>query len=173
MRPRGPAELLEDRRRRALKLLDKHLSLNEVARRIGCAASSVLRWRNARQKGGPQALKVRFSPGRPPKLDARRRRRLLQLLLRGPVASGYSTELWTTKRIAAVIRREFAVSYHPDHVGRLMHQLGWSHQKPERRARERDEQKIARWKRHEWPRVKKTPGGWVPTSSLPTNRASS
>lgn len=173
MRPRGPAELLEDRRHRALKLLDKSLSLNEVARRIGCAASSVLRWRNARKKGGPQALKVRFSPGRPAKLKTRQQQRLLQLLLRGALASGYRTDLWTTRRIAAVIHKEFEVRYHPDHVGRLMHRLGWSHQKPERRARERDEEKIERWKKKEWPRVKKTPRGWVPTSSLPTNRASS
>jgi transposase len=173
MRPRGPAELLEDRRRRALKLLGQRLSLNEVARRIGCAASSVLRWRDAWEKGGPQGLKVRFSPGRPPKLNARQRQRLVKLLLQGALAHGYRTDLWTTARIAEVIRKNFGVRYHPDHIGRLMHQLGWSHQKPERRARERDEAKIERWKRKEWPRVKKTPRGWAPTSSSPTNRASS
>ena len=173
MRPRGSADVLEDRRRRALKLLDKRLSLNEVARRIGCAASSVLRWRNSRAKGGSSALKVRFSPGRPPKLDARKQRRLLQLLLRGAMAHGYRTELWTTARIAEVIWKHFSVRYHRDHVGRLMHQGGWSHQKPERRARERDEAKIEQWKRRDWPRVKKTPRGWVPTSSSPTKRASS
>jgi hypothetical protein len=42
MRPKGSAELLADRRRRALKLLRERLSLNEVARRIKCAASSVM-----------------------------------------------------------------------------------------------------------------------------------
>lgn len=173
MRPRGPAELLEDRRRRALRLLDKHLSLNEVGRRIGCAASSVLRWRDARKKGGAQALKVRFSPGRPAKLKPRQQQRLLQLLLRGALTYGYRTDLWTTKRIAEVIHREFEVRYHRDHVGRLMHQLGWSHQKPERRARERDEEKIEYWKKKEWARVKKTPRGWVPTSSSSMKQASS
>ncbi len=173
MRPRGPAALLEDRRRRALNLLDQRFSLHEVARRIGCAASSVLRWRNARKKGGPQALQVRFSPGRPPKLSRPQKRRLLQLLLRGALAHGYRTDLWTTARIAEVIRRSFGVRYHPDHIGRLMHQLDWSYQKPERRARERDEAKIERWKRKRWPQVKKTPRGWRPTPSSSTSRASS
>jgi transposase len=147
--------------------------LNEVARRIGCAASSVMRWRDAWKKGGRQALKVRFSPGRPPKLGVRQRQELVQLLLRGALAYGFRTELWTTKRIAAVIYREFEVRYHPDHVGRLMHQLRWSHQKPERRARERDEKKIRRWKKEVWPRVIKPPRGWVPISSSSTKGASS
>lgn len=167
-RPCGSADLLEDRRRRALALLDQGFSLNEVGRQIGCNPSSVMRWRNAQQQGGADALQVRFSPGRPPKLDAKQRARLLKLLLKGPLAHGYRTNLWTTARIAALIQQQFSVSYHRDHIGRLMASLGWSHQKPERRASERDEEAIKRWKRKEWPRIKKTPAGWAPTSSLPT-----
>jgi transposase len=89
------------------------------------------------------------------------------------MACGYPTQLWTTARIAEVIKKRFRVVYDRDHVGRLMHRLGWSHQKPQKRALERDEEKIRRFLREEWPRVKKTPVGWVPTSSLLTNRASS
>jgi transposase len=85
------------------------------------------------------------------------------VLLKGAVARGYRTELWTTARIAEVIRKDFKIAYHRDHVGRLMHSMGWSHQKPERRARERDEVAIERWRKREWPRVKKTPRGWAPT----------
>jgi transposase len=162
-RPRGSADLLEDRRRRALTLLDSGLSLNEVGRRIGCAAVSVMRWRDARRHGGERALKVRYSPGRPPKLEPSQRRRLVVLLLRGALAYGYRTNLWTTARIAEVIQREFGVQYHRDHVGRLMHGLQWSPQKPERRALERDEAAIARWKQKDWPQVKKKLRGWVPT----------
>lgn len=173
MRPSGSAKVLEERRRRALRLLDKGLSLNEVARRVGCAASSVMRWRNVRKKGGVKALKVRFSPGRPPKLDAWEQRHLVKLLLQGAMAHDYHTELWTAPRIVELIEEHFGVLHHPDHVGRLMHRLGWSYQKPQRRARERDEKAIARWKRKEWARVKKTPDGWAPTSSSSTNRASS
>jgi transposase len=162
-RPKGSADLLEDRRRRALALLDAGYSLNEVGRRIGCAAVSVMRWRDSRRRNGDGALEVRFSPGRPWKLGERDRKRLARLLLKGPIAQGYRTNLWTTARIAELIRREFGVEYHRDHIGRLMHSLGWSVQKPERRALERDEEEIARWKQKEWPRIKKTPRGWAPT----------
>jgi transposase len=173
MRPKGGAAVLEARRRRALELVKKGMSLNEVARRLGCAPSSVMRWRDAVEREGPQGLKVRTSPGRPPKLSAPERLKLQEVLLAGPLASGYPTDLWTTARVASVIRKRFGVRYHPDHVGRLLHQMGWSAQKPERRALERDEVAIERWKKRDWPRVKKTPRGWAPTSSSLTSRDSS
>lgn len=157
MRPKGSAAVLETRRRRALAWLRRGWSLHEVARRIACAPSSVLRWRNAWQRGGMRALRVRASPGRPPRLTPRQRERLVRLLAAGATAHGYATELWTTARIAALIGEKFGVHYHRDHVGRLLHQLGWSHQKPERRAVERDEAAIARWVRVRWPQVKKRP----------------
>jgi transposase len=172
-RPRGSADLLEDRRKRALTLLRFGLSLNEVGRRIRSSASSVMRWRDAWRRGGAKALKVRFSPGRPWKLCKGQRQRLIALLLKGAIAYGYRTNLWTTARIAEVIERKFGVRYHRDHVGRLMHSLKWSPQKPKRRALERKEAKIERWKKKEWPRVKKTLRGWAPISYSPTNRASS
>lgn len=173
MRPKGSSQVLEDRRLRATKLLKLGISLNEVARRIGCAPSSVMRWRDRLKEGGRKALKVRTSPGRPTRLTPQERARLVDLLLKGPAVFGYSTDLWTTPRISDVIRRTFGVTYHPDHVGRLMHQIGWSPQKPERQAKERDETRIRRWVTKEWPRVKKTPRGWAPTSSSSTNRGSS
>lgn len=171
-RPRGSAQELERRRHRALKLLDEGRSLHEVAERVGCHASSVMRWRNARRQGGKRALKVRKASGRPPKLSEEQRAELLEFLLEGARAHGYRTELWTTQRIAEVIQAKFRVSYHRDHVGRLMRSLGWSCQKPERRAVERDEEAVERWKREVWPEVKKTPKGWGPTSSSPTKAAS-
>ena len=173
MRPRGSADLLEDRRRRALALVDEGLSLNEVGRRIGCSASSVKRWRDARQRGGQKALKVRFSPGRPPKLSRTQGRQLVAVLLEGAMASGYSTQLWTTARVAEVIWKKFRVRYHRDHVGRLLHSLGWSHQKPQRKALERNQAEIRHFLRRDWPAVKKTPSGWVPTSSSSMSRDSS
>ncbi len=173
MRPRGSAQVLEARRYWAMKLLDEGRSLHEVGRLIGCAPVSVMRWRDARDEGGMAALQVRFSPGRPAKLDKRQRQRLVKLLLRGAMAHGYRTEIWTTARITRLIWKTFRVRYHRDHVGRLLHGLGFSYQKPERRALERNEDQIKRWKREEWPRIKKKPRGWVPTSSSPTSRASS
>ncbi len=172
-RLKGSAEVLEDRRRRALAFLDEGRSLHEVGRLMRCAPSSVMRWRDTRRRGGTRALKVRASPGRPARLSPGDRRRLIRLLLKGPIAHGWGTDLWTTSRIAEIIVREFGVHYHRDHIGRLLHGLGWSHQKPERRAIERDEVAIERWKRREWPRIKKKLRGWVPTSSSSTSRDSS
>jgi transposase len=172
MRPKGSPATLEDRRRRAMLLLKENLSLNEVARWVGCNASSVMRWRDALALGGEEALKPKPVPGRPPKLNAKQKDRLVRYLLKGPIAHGYRTDLWTTQRIAELIKAKFGVRYHRDHIGRLMRELGWTHQKPERRAIERDEEAIERWKRRDWPRIKKTLRGWVPISSLSTNRGS-
>ncbi len=171
-RPKGSADLLSDRRRRALALLKSGLSLNQVASRIKCVASSVMRWRDAWRHRGTDALKVGASPGRPPKLKVAQQRCLLRVLLKGPLAHGYNPNLWTTARLAAVMAREFGVSYHRDHVGRLMHGLHWSHQKPPQRAVERNEEAIARWQQKDWPRVKNTLRGWVPISSSRTKPGS-
>jgi len=81
------------------------------------------------------------------------------------MANGYRTELWTTARIAELIEKKFGVRYHRDHIGRLMASLGWTYQKPARRALQRDERKIEQWKKEDWPRIKKGLRGWVPTSS--------
>jgi transposase len=173
MRPHGSPKVLEERRRRAVALLKQNLSLHEIARRIGCHPSSVLRWRNALNSSGADALKAKPAPGRPPKLTAKQKARLVKLLAQGAMAHGYRTDLWTTQRIATLIQRRLGVRYHRNHVGKLLHQLGWSHQKPERRAVERDETAIAEWKRTVWPAVKITPQGWRPTSSSSTNPGSS
>jgi transposase len=173
MRPQGSPKLLEERRRSVTTFLKQKLSLHEIARRIGCHASSVMRWRNAFQSGGQKALKAKPAPGRPPRLTSKQKKHLVRLLIQGAMAHGYRTELWTTQRIADLIERHLGVRYHRNHVGKLLHRIGWSHQKPERRAVERDEAAIAEWKRSVWPRVKKTPQGWKPISSLSTNRASS
>ena len=173
MRPKGSPELLEERRRSVIAFLKQKLSLHEIARRVGCHASSVMRWRNALQSGGQKALKAKPAPGRPPRLTSKQKKQLVRLLIQGAMAHGYRTELWTTQRIADLIEHQLGVRYHRNHVGKLLHQIGWSHQKPQRRAVERDDAAIEEWKRSVWPRVKKTPQGWQPISSLSTNRVSS
>ena len=95
------------------------------------------------------------APGRPTKLDAAARRKLDRLLRKGAKAAGYPTDLWTCPRMRNLIRREFGVRYHVDHIGRLLRCLGWTPQRPERRARERDEEAIRRWVKVDWPRIKK------------------
>lgn len=147
---------MERRRRRAIDLLKAGTSITDVARRLGCSHSSVILWRDAVRRRGPDALQAKPAAGRPPKLSAPQRARLPRLLLQGASAWGFETDLWTTRRIATVIQREFRVRLHRAHVGRLLTTLGWSCQKPERRALERDEAAIARWTRYRWTAIKKT-----------------
>jgi len=106
-----------------------------------------MRWRNALQSGGRKALKAKPAPGRPPRLTLKQKKQLVHLLIQGAMAHGYRTELWTTQRIADLIERRLGVRYYCNHVGKLLYQIGWSHQKLERRAVERDEAVIAQWKR--------------------------
>jgi transposase len=90
----------------------------------------------------------------------------------GPAAHGFPTEVWTLPRVATVIERLTGVIHHPGHVWRVLRALGWSLQRPGRRARERDEAAIAQWKRQRWPQLKKTPRGSAPGSSSRTKAAS-
>jgi transposase len=165
MRPTGSPSELERRRVWALELLGEGLLPSEVAKRIGVDRRSVRRWKAAARVDGELGVKAHPASGRPPKLSAKDKRRLEGLLLKGPLAAGFGTDLWTCPRVAELIEQRFAVQYHVDHIGRLLHDLGWSPQKPARRALERDEEQIRRWVHEDWPRVKKTPGGAAPRSS--------
>ncbi len=91
------------------------------------------------------------------------KRTLVSLLLKGALRAGYTTDLWTLGRVAALIDQQFGVRYHPSHVWKVLTALGWSCQKPERRAVERDEVAIARWKREAWPWIKKRRPTWRPS----------
>lgn len=157
MRPHGSPAELEARRRRAVALLEQGLGVREVARRIGCSPTSVSRWQAAVRARGPDALRPKPAPGRPRRLTARQRARLLKLLLKGATAQGFSADLWTLPRVAELIARTFGVRYHPAHVWKILRGEGWSCQKPERRARERDEAAIQRWRTERWPHIKKRP----------------
>ena len=99
-----------------MALLDEGKGVREVARMVGVAAGSVTRWQQARRRKGRQALQAKPHPGRPRKLSLRDRRRLVKLLLQGPRAHGYTTELWTLRRVGQVIEKHFGVHYHPGHV---------------------------------------------------------
>ena len=155
-RPHGSPEQLEQRRLRAWKLLREGFTPVEVARKLGINRRSVRRWR---AMGEQKQLAARPASGRPPKLTEEQREALAGLLVDGALACGYATELWTCPRVAEVVRRRFKVRYHPAHVGRLLRGLGFTPQKPERQARERDEATIQGWVREVWPRVKRTPRG--------------
>jgi transposase len=157
MRPHGTPGELEARRLRAAELLAKGMKPADVARAVGSSRSSVTRWKEVIGRDGVKGLKAKPAPGRPPSLSKSQKRKLEKVLLRGPRASGYRTDLWTCPRVADVIERRFGVRYNPNYVWYILRSLGWTCQKPERLARERDEKAIERWRRKDWPRIKKSP----------------
>lgn len=136
------------------RLLPEGSDVGEVAEIVGASLSSVKGWRRAVEKGGLEALIAKPHPGRKPRLNAKQKQQLLKILLAGPLKAGYHNDLWTCRRMAEVIAKNFGVLYHPDHVWKILHSLGWTCQKPEQRARERDEAAIQRWRTKEWPRKK-------------------
>jgi transposase len=145
---------LQTRRLRAIGLLEQGFSQAEVARRVGVHRQSVSRWAASVQRHGLAVLQHQRA-GRKPRLDGGALQQVEVGLRQGPQALGYSTPLWTAARVAELIRRQSGVRYHPDHVYRILRQLGWSCQRPVGRALERDESAIRRWKRHRWPAIKK------------------
>ena len=159
MRPFGDPKTLEKRRLKAVNLLKKGLLPGEIARRLGVDRRSVHRWILAYRNHGVDGLAPVPAPGRPTKLKPKDRQELARMLLEGATAFGYPTDLWTSSRITNLIRRHFRVRYHAHHISRLLRSLGFSPQKPQRRARKRDEAAIRGWVQTEGPRVKKTPGG--------------
>ncbi len=148
---------LERRRFQGLRLLERGLSQSEVARRLGVGHASVNRWAQALTQQGPEGLKKAGRAGRKPRLSAEDLKRLEQGLLRGPEALGYEAPLWTLRRVGHMIEQEFGVRYHQGHIWKILRQLRWSCQRPVGRARERNEKAIRRWKRVEWPGIKKKP----------------
>jgi transposase len=157
MRPFGSPEELQRRRQRAIELLNGDHQPVEVAVRLGVDRRSVRRWKAAYRKQGVKGIQAKAAPGRPPKLDPEAREKLKRLLMKGAKSAGFSTDLWTCPRVAQLIHRRFGVRYHVDHIGRLLRSLGWTPQKPQRRAKERNEKEIQRWIREEWPAIKKKP----------------
>lgn len=155
MRPFGSSDHLQHRRNRAIVLFTNGLSQVDVAKKLGVDSRSVRRWIARYRKKGSAGIEARPVPGRPTKLDAKGKRKLERLLLRGARDAGFPTDLWTCPRILTVLRRKLGVRYHLHHIPRLLRSLGWSPQKPERRARERNEKEIQRWIKEEWPRIKK------------------
>jgi transposase len=155
MRTPGSAAELEARRRRAVAFLAEGKSNTEAAALVGASVRSVVRWKQAWRDCGERALAAKPQPGPQPKLSSSQKKRLVKILVRGPLAAGYRTDLWTCRRVAEVILETFGVSYHPDHVGRILHALSYSPQKPQRRARKHDAAAIEHWRKVEWPRIKK------------------
>jgi transposase len=165
-------EWREERRLRAWALKAKGWSQQRIAEALGVTAGAVSQWMRRGREGGVEALKRRPRPGAVPRLAAEQRAQIPLLLARGAEAFGFRGDVWTAKRVAAVIRREFGVHYHPNHVGKLLRTAGWSVQKPIEQASQRDEAAIEAWRTERWPALKRGPTRRGGPSSGSTNRAS-
>ncbi len=152
MRPKGTAAELECRRRRAVELVEQGESPTVVARILGVRPASIHRWRRMAQK--PHGLDARPLPGPTPRLSNYHLRKLERLLRQGAKKHGWPNQLWTADRVARLIQQRLGVSFHPEHVRKILKQrLGWTSQKPRRKARERNDKESERWKGDELPRI--------------------
>ena len=152
---RSPTNWKEARRLQAWSLKQQGWSQRRIAEALGVSEGAVSQWMTRARDGGPTALYHRSPPGAARRLTGEQLARLPALLQRGPTTYGFRGDVWTRRRIAVVIRLEFGVTYHPTHVGRLCKAIRWSPQKPARRARQRDEAAITRWRDDLWPALKR------------------
>jgi len=165
-------EVLEKRRLQAARLFGKGKSQAEVVRALGVSRQSVSRWHRAWEREGKAGLQAAGRAGRKPKLTPAQLSQVEQELLRGPLAHGYATILWTLPRIAGLIAKLTGVKYHPGHVWRILRALDWSLQRPEHRAKERDDEAIAHWHKRHWPQRKGGRSSGEPGSCTSTRAAS-
>ena len=161
---------LEARRRKGMRMLARGVPQAEIARTLDVSRQAVSAWERARVED-PQAWRRRRL-GRPPALDAQQKKRLAGALVKGAVACGFPTELWTLKRVGRLIEREFGVKFVPSNVWLILKSLGFSCQRPTGRAIQRDEAAILEWKTQRWPQLKKKPAARAEPSSSSTSRGS-
>ena len=144
-------EALALRRKQAIGWYRKGWTQYRIAKYLNVSFEAVSNWVAAYEKRGMEGLRSLGQPGPKPQLTAREKKKVKTAILKGPEAYGYATGIWTLERIAAVIRKITNVSFKTTHTWRIVVSLGFSCQKPERRARERDEEAIAHWKLRSFP----------------------
>jgi transposase len=155
MRNKGSPAELEHRRFLAMRRLLDGASTEEVADFLEVERRSVQRWLRAFEALGWQGLLARPAAGRPRKLSPTQEKIALRWLQDSPLQFGFPTELWTSQRLAQLIREEWGICFHPEYVPRWLRERGFTPQKPQRVPRERNQEAIARWLATEWPRIKK------------------
>ena len=149
---------MEATRMRAADLFTKGVSQADIGRELGVSHQTVSDWHKLWKVGGKKALKRTGAPGRPRKVTDAELAKVERALEKGPRANGFPTDLWTLARVAEVIEETTGVKYHPGHVWKVLHRMGWSRQRPARQATERDDEAIEQWVNDRWPKVKKTLG---------------
>jgi transposase len=129
----------------------------EVALAVGVARQTIYTWKRLLDEGGIDALRSVPERGRPAQLDDQQLASVRAALMQSPTEHGFGTELWTLKRVGVLIERLHGVRFGQTNVWRILGSLGFSPQKPEKRAIERNEDAVRSWKRSTWPALKKKP----------------
>jgi transposase len=155
----------------AAEMIQAGASDREIARHFRVSRMSVNRWRRALASGGRQALASKGAGGAKCKLTPAQVAGLEQILDAGPAAAGYADQCWTLARVADQVWRRFGVEYTLAGMDVLLHRIGWTVQVPARRAAERDEDAIARWREDTWPVIKAPRRTWAPGWSSKTSPA--
>lgn len=171
--PRRDFQGLAQRRKEAGRLFASgKMILSQISRQLKVSRQSVSRWYAKWKRGGTVALRGAGRAGRLPKVNQQHLRQVDKALRQGARAHGFNTDLWTLPRVAEVVKRLTGVQYHPGHVWKILGAMDWTLQRPAKRARQRDEEKVQLWLDHRWPAVKKTLAAGKPGSSSKTRAAS-
>lgn len=145
------------KRLQAVVLNSQGRSSGELAAILQAPRSKVSEWLARYETHGVEGLLEGQRCGRPPQLSSAHRQSLQDILDSGPVAYGLDTGIWTSAMITWVIEQEFGVHYHPGHVRKLLHELGFSMQRPRRVLAQADPKLQDRWHRQIYPNLKKKP----------------
>lgn len=165
MRSQGSAAELEKRRRLAVQRVAEGWTQKAVADFLGVTPRAVGSWVAAHRKSGDAGLNGKPHPGASPKLSKRQTESVLAWLARSPRAWGYQTELWTTRRLAEVIEKKYKIRFNANYLADWLTQRGYTPQKPQTKAVERNNVAIGNWISTEWPRIQKKRSKTEPMSS--------
>lgn len=157
MRSQGSAPELERRRELAVARVSEGYAQAEVAAFLGVHPHTVSRWVCTAREHGSPALKSKPTPGRPRKLNARQEKTVLSWIAKAPTSFGFPTDLWTSRRLAALIEQRWDIHFNANYLVEWLRARKQSPQKPAQPARERDAAAIARWRDEDWPRLQKKP----------------
>lgn len=158
----GSSEHNEAKRRKAIGIIKGGATQAEAAKQVKVILRTVQRWWKLYRDHGEDGLKSKKATGRPRRLSKKDSEKLRKILIKGAVAAGFPNELWTSKRVLSIIKAKFGVSYHANHLPRLLRSLGFSPQRPQREAAEKNQEQIKKWVRYTWTRIKKKPAPGKP-----------
>jgi len=127
-----------------------------IAGDLDVSRGSVNRWLQWYEAEGVPGLVTAKAPGATPKLDSAQRQRLIELIEAGPMAAGYHSGVWTGPMIGDLIEKQFNVHYHKHTVPRLLHDLGFSLQRPRKRLARADWAAQEAWVKKRLPAIKKS-----------------